>query len=766
MFRQTSTRRTTRSTALVASALAVVGSLTAPSASVFADAPSQTNDQTPPVSVASSDKSAPRASQVVETIETQVFVEPIVKTERPLKLSAEEARKFEALVDLYAYAYPLVLSNEIKRETTSRFFLATPNETFYFPRLPDSRYRATEFPNVDSVFATAWLDLAREPQIVVAPAHTKAPFSLEIVDAWSNVVASFNEKTLAEFPTIQIDGTSLHAIALVGPNSSKPTNLPPEIRVVESPSSLALILTRVFVNDSTRAGAFGTRPVVQTLYHFATIAASTFSKELEKEETNADAKTTPVHIEKSTRKDDEKPTSDDQETKINQDLTPPQTSSFDQLKRLYVAQKAVRYAERADDDKSQAAERTPVKESDAQNGKATDATDDSSNISEKTDDGDAPPTEPLSDVAPPKEEPAPSNDASNAIDEKTSISRQDVANIDEGKLNYERERDEERREVDAFWREIKEREHEAAREIGSTYEEAKRWFYNRLENDKHFWKQYDEALKRDARHDVRRFERLVETPRPTRPWFEGPVERVARMSPEKYWRSFVELIKTNPPTTTDAKILNALQTLGIESEKPAKFDASLRKLSRGAFAIARKKIELAAQTEIWRNASPTNWIVFNNLGDYGDDYLFRAGAASVAFGVNIERNVIYPFTFLDAAGETLDGANSYVLRFTPSDEPPTDFLWSLTLYGADGYLVRNELGKYGVRSDALKRNADGSVEILIQHDKPQGDTSNWIPAPRGPFVLAMRVYRPNDKASSGDWTPPAIQKIQRETTAQ
>jgi hypothetical protein len=288
-----------------------------------------------------------------------------------------------------------------------------------------------------------------------------------------------------------------------------------------------------------------------------------------------------------------------------------------------------------------------------------------------------------------------------------------------------------------------------------------------LENDKHFWNQFDEALKRDARRDLRRVERLIETPRPTRPWFEDPVERVARMSPEKYWRAFVELLKTNPPINANEKTLNALETLGIEPGKSAKFDAELRKLSRGAFAIARKKIELAAQSEIWRNSASNNWIVFKNLGDYGDDYLFRAGAASVAFGVNVEKNVIYPFTFLDASGEPLDGAASYVLRFTPDDEPPTDFLWSLTLYNTDGYLVRNELGKYGVRSDeSLKRNPDGSFEILIQHEKPQGDTSNWIPAPRGRFILAMRVYRPNDKESNGDWTPPSVQKIQRESAGQ
>ncbi|MBQ9126899.1 MAG: DUF1254 domain-containing protein, partial [Thermoguttaceae bacterium] len=271
----------------------------------------------------------------------------------------------------------------------------------------------------------------------------------------------------------------------------------------------------------------------------------------------------------------------------------------------------------------------------------------------------------------------------------------------------------------------------------------------------------------DAQRDLRRFERLIETPRPTRPWFDGPVERVARMSPEKYWSTFVELLKTNPPTDADATIVNSMQTLGLEPGKPRKLDGSLRKLSGAAFGIARKKIEIAAQAEILRNTTPTNWVVFQNLGNYGDDYLFRAGAANVFIGVNIDKNTLYPFAVLDASGEPLDGAASYVLRFPAGEEPPTDFLWSITLYDGEGYLMRNKWNKYGVKSsENLKRAADGSLEILIQHEESQGDTSNWIPAPRGPFVLAMRVYRPNEKSSNGAWTPPAIQKIQRETTAQ
>lgn len=773
MQRQNSSRRTTRSTALVASALVAVGSFAAPSTFLFADAPSQTNAPVAPTP-------APASDVIVEKTETQVFVTPSFNAERPRPISLEEARKFEALADLYAYAYPLVLSNEIKRETTSRFFLSTANETFYFPRLPDARYRATEFPNVDSIFATAWLDLAREPQILIAPSLTNIPFSLEIVDAWSNVVASFDEKTLAELPLVQIDGRPLRALALVGPNAPKPTNLPPEIRVVESPSSLTLVLTRVFVKGSTRAGAFGTRPAVQTLYDFATVAASTFTSELNEEkasalqeapshsgEKSADVPQTPSPT-KPTNETDAKPVSDEQETPINQELTPPQTGAFERLKRLYVAQNAARYAGRVDDETPKADEtaqtvpdeKTDV-EKEAQKNDATSASEPSDSSK-----SDAASTDVENDAASTQKAETAPNDVKSATDAKTSFSERADAAVEAGEKNYERERNEERDAVDAFWREIKEREREASRSVGATYDDVKRWFYNRFENDKHFWKQFDEALRRDARRDLRQFEQLVETPRPTRPWFEGPVERVARMSPEKYWSTFIELLKTNPPTDANEQIVNALKTLGIEPGKPAKFDASLRKLSRGAFTVARKKIEIAAQSAVWRNSSPNNWIVFKNLGDYGDDYLFRAGAASVAFGVNVEKNVVYPFAFLDASGEPLDGSESYVVRFSPTDEPPTDFLWSLTLYDADGYLVRNELGKYGVRSDQpLNRNPDGSFEILIQREKPQGDTTNWIPAPRGPFVLAMRVYRPNEKAANDGWTPPAIQKVQQETTA-
>ncbi len=62
----------------------------------------------------------------------------------------------------------------------------------------------------------------------------------------------------------------------------------------------------------------------------------------------------------------------------------------------------------------------------------------------------------------------------------------------------------------------------------------------------------------------------------------------------------------------------------------------------------------------------------------------------------------------------------------------------------------------------LKPNADGSVDLYIQHESPGKDReSNWLPRPADKFVLMLRMYWPSQKAPSivdGSWSPPPVQK--------
>ena len=68
-------------------------------------------------------------------------------------------------------------------------------------------------------------------------------------------------------------------------------------------------------------------------------------------------------------------------------------------------------------------------------------------------------------------------------------------------------------------------------------------------------------------------------------------------------------------------------------------------------------------------------------------------------------------------------------------------------------LVEDEFGRYSIGSttDGLEKDGDGSLTILIETDRP-ADTSNWLPAPSGPFNPTMRLNGPQTPVVDG--SPP------------
>jgi len=76
-------------------------------------------------------------------------------------------------------------------------------------------------------------------------------------------------------------------------------------------------------------------------------------------------------------------------------------------------------------------------------------------------------------------------------------------------------------------------------------------------------------------------------------------------------------------------------------------------------------------------------------------------------------------------------------------------------------LVENPIQRYSIgdRTQGLKRGADGSLEIYLQHDNPgPAKASNWLPAPAGPFFFVGRLYGPGPSALSEQWQLPSLQE--------
>ena len=114
-------------------------------------------------------------------------------------------------------------------------------------------------------------------------------------------------------------------------------------------------------------------------------------------------------------------------------------------------------------------------------------------------------------------------------------------------------------------------------------------------------------------------------------------------------------------------------------------------------------------------------------------------------------------------GKPVDGTNAYRLSFRKDELPPADAFWSVTLYDSDGFPVANALDRHALGDrDALVFNADGSLDLVIQAESPgPGKESNWLPAPKGPFNLTMRIYAPRANALNGEWNPPPVQRVPR-----
>jgi len=160
----------------------------------------------------------------------------------------------------------------------------------------------------------------------------------------------------------------------------------------------------------------------------------------------------------------------------------------------------------------------------------------------------------------------------------------------------------------------------------------------------------------------------------------------------------------------------------------------------------------------------TSGDVFGTRQYLKNNYLYRMAAAVLGIYGNSKQEAMYPFYAVDEAKEKLTGANRYTVRFAPGQLPPVHAFWSLTMYELpQSLLVANPINRYLINSPMLpqlKRDADGGLTLLIQNESPGKDKeANWLPAPKGPFVMAMRLYWPKEEAVEGKWTAPPAQQV-------
>jgi hypothetical protein len=241
-----------------------------------------------------------------------------------------------------------------------------------------------------------------------------------------------------------------------------------------------------------------------------------------------------------------------------------------------------------------------------------------------------------------------------------------------------------------------------------------------------------------------------------------PVDQVAAMDAATFFGIFADVVRNNPPHANDYPMLDQLRRIGLGNNRPVAFNqldpAVQQALAQAGPEAGRRIADYVARLGQGMNGWNT---VSGGIGTYGTNYVRRAAVAYAGLGAGVPDDIMYPVTLVDAKGERLDGDEDYVLHFEKGQLPPVHAFWSINLYGPQQTFVDNGANKYSVHStDPLKYNADGSLDIYIQHDTPRSERqSNWLPTPaKGPFMLNMRLYWPKDLALDGNWAPPPVKE--------
>lgn len=162
-----------------------------------------------------------------------------------MKLSLDNITQQEAYeigIEAYHYFYPLITMDFTRRVCTNYKSGEKPGfgpvNTFHHLRqFPPANFRAVVRPNFDTLYTVAWVDISKEPMIVLTPDTNGRYYLLPMLDMWSNVFAVPGKRTT---------GTQAQQYAIIPQGWTG--ELPEAIEKIESLTPYVWIIGRIQTN--------------------------------------------------------------------------------------------------------------------------------------------------------------------------------------------------------------------------------------------------------------------------------------------------------------------------------------------------------------------------------------------------------------------------------------------------------------------------------------------------------------------------------------
>lgn len=242
---------------------------------------------------------------------------------------------------------------------------------------------------------------------------------------------------------------------------------------------------------------------------------------------------------------------------------------------------------------------------------------------------------------------------------------------------------------------------------------------------------------------------------------------------ESFYDHLNRIVQNEPWLDRDRHMIDQLKSLGIEKGKPFTADATTKQALTAGIREAHQWLAAKYDAGLPPFFDGTHWTFpahpdlikaasenFANPDQYPVDW---RGVTYTYGYIGIKRlgsGQFYLINIKDRDGHAYDGAKTYHLH-VPANVPIEQY-WSLTAYDRDTHALIRGMHRASRASNAqdVKTNADGSVDLYIGAQAPDGQEANWIPAdPARRFELMFRLYGPKPEFFQKVWKLPDVEVL-------
>ncbi len=246
---------------------------------------------------------------------------------------------------------------------------------------------------------------------------------------------------------------------------------------------------------------------------------------------------------------------------------------------------------------------------------------------------------------------------------------------------------------------------------------------------------------------------------------------------ERIYEEINEVIQSEPAMGENPEILGSLAAIGIEKGKEFNPDARMQEILKEAAkigsAIVRTQMAKPRSDYLYKFPN-TQWLnplayksyLFEHNGhrllDARSAFHFYATGITPAMSMKIiGKGSQYSIAYSDENGDTFDGSKTYKFHVPPN--PPMKDFWSFTIYdNQTRSMLQTDQRFPGIDSNqkGLIQNEDGSWDIYIGPEAPEGLENNWIQTnPEKGWNTIFRLYGPLDPWFDGEWYPSDAQLV-------